>query len=165
MAPPACQGKGPLWLAASRGKCDTLSQGFHSWGFLVQFWHANMILRVHPDALSSATPTNWRCQASVIANCYWKTLSFEECRVHKSHSGWSFCRISSISSWWSRFQIQNIPPHFWGEFLFPQLLLSQADFLRQRLTLSDSILTLIMCGQANFLVVTPKFILWEKPKK
>lgn len=45
MAPPACQGKGPLWLAASRGKCDTLSQGFHSWGFLVQFWHANMILK------------------------------------------------------------------------------------------------------------------------
>lgn len=54
-------------------------------------------------------------------------------------------------------ELQNFPLHFGGEFLFPQPLLSQADFLRQRLTLSDGILELSTCGQVNFLVGTPKF--------
>lgn len=43
-------------------------------------------------------------------------------------------------------ELQNIPLHFGGEFLFPQPLLSQADFLRQRLTLSDGIGELSTCG-------------------
>lgn len=161
------RGREPLWFTASRGKCDTLSQGFHSQGFPVQFWHAKMLSKASVQMLWEVPflQTEDAKLLCLVIICYLKTLSFEGCCVHKSHSGWSFCRISSIWSWWRSFELQNIPPQFWWEFLFPQPLLSQADFSRQKLTLSDSILELSICGHTNFLIGTPKFILWKKPKK